>query len=175
MGDSLYNFDDLSYTGLTDTANSFTGSSTVQDVQLGSPLMLDTQYLDGPMGPVSNVATPDFLSADPSNIDFFSTGAQSLTGASETPPSAWSMGMSTPTPNTSPGSDSGWAALNMLSKMGASLSGLMGGQPRTVAGQPSRSLTTAGAPLPPATMSGSMVLVMVIVAGALILLLARGD
>jgi hypothetical protein len=176
MGDSLYNFDDLSYTGLTDTAAGFTGSSTVQDVQLGSPLVLDTQYLDGPLGPVSNVSTPDFLSSDLSTSDFFVPAAQTLTGASDTPPSSASIAASTPTPVATPGSNLGTSALTGLSKFGSALAGLLGGQPKTVSATATPLITASGAQLPSAyTTSGSLVLVAVIVVGALILLLARGD
>lgn len=173
MGDSLYSVDDLSYTGLTDTAEAYTGSTTMQDVQLGSPLMLDTSYLDTPG--VETGAVPDFLSTDLSNADFFSPLSQGLAGTSETAPSTTSAVAQTPTPNIAPASDNSWAALTGLSKFGSSLAGLLGGQPKTVSRMPTQSLTMAGAQIPSSTMSGSMVLVMVIVTGALILLLARGE
>ena len=53
MGDSILNFDDLAYGGLSDTATGFTGSSTLQDVQAGAPIPLDAS-----LGP-TDTATPE--------------------------------------------------------------------------------------------------------------------
>jgi hypothetical protein len=174
MEDSLLNFSDLSdtsYTGLTDTATGFTGSSTFQDVQLGAPLQLDTS-----LGP-SDASVTDFLS--PVQTTTYSMSpqdmAQSLTGASQTPPSTASMLASTSTPNQADMNSNSAAGLSALSKFGAGVASLFAGQPKTVS--PARPVTAsaAGGILPSTAISGSMTLVLVVVVGALILLLLRSD
>ena len=83
-GNYGYDMSDVSYTGLTDTASAYTGSTTMQDVQLGAPLVLDTSY-GGTDTSVTDYLNPgtDFIQA---GLDL-PASTQSLTGASEVPTS----------------------------------------------------------------------------------------
>jgi hypothetical protein len=161
MGDSLPTFDDLQYTGLTDTADGFSGSSTLQDVQLGSPVLLDMTYGE------SNTATPDFITQP---FDNFS--AQSLSGISD-PPFA-SAPQSSPTPTvTQPNADS-WAGLTALSKFGAGVAGLFSAQPVHAGARPVV-MSPAGGALLPGAASGTSTLLLLVVVGALVILLLRSE
>lgn len=76
MADSIPNFDDLSYSGILDTADGFSGSSTLQDVQLGSPLLLDTNI-------PNSVSVTDFMNV-PTTIDTSYSG-ELIPGGPDTP------------------------------------------------------------------------------------------
>lgn len=184
MSSDPLNFGDLTgidYTGLSDTGMGYTGSSTLQDVQLGSPLVLDTSGASlnptsAPLGP-ENISVPDFLSTDPGTIDFFTPGTQALTGASDSPPSDASQVASGSAGSISPASSGSSAALTGLSKFGASLAALFGGQPPSVRPASQGTLTPTGASLgsTSAANNGGMTLVLVVIVAALILLVARGE
>lgn len=167
--------DSNSYSGYYDGVTAYSGSSTFQDVQLGSPLVLDTSYLDSvPNAGVTSVN--DFLSTDYDNWDFFTPQTQTLTGASDTP--IGSADMSSPTPNTSTMGENSWNAVTALSKFGSSLASLFGGQPQAVSSMPYRGgtpLTQAGAVPLSAAVSGSNTLLLLVVVAALGLLLLRGE
>lgn len=182
MSDSIPNFSDMdlmgdtSYSGLSDTAFDFSGSSTMQDVQLGSPLVLDTSYgvpstnVTDLMSPVPLMDDPD-LGSVPTQLP-----TQSLTGASTTPPSPASAAASTPTPNVGAPNSQTSTALTALSKFGASFATLMGGQPvqRTSSVAP-QFVSQAGGQLPAIAGNGTATIILVIVLGALAFLLLRGD
>jgi hypothetical protein len=195
MGDTIPNFDDLSYTGLTDTGVGFTGSSTYQDVQLGSPLVLDTAY-----GP-NTASVTDSLNSVPtitsqvdasggltdrapvqtiaSTVDGNTITAQQLSGASDTPPSVGAAANSTPTPNSSPPNQATIAGLSALSKLGSAFATLFGMPQTTHAGSTPSVVTMAGAPVTASTpgiaVTGTNTIILLIVVGALIALLAVGD
>lgn len=161
-----------SYSGLTDTSVGFSGSSTLQSVQLGSPIPLDTATTASP-----DATVVDLLPQVPSVTSSYTLSemSQMLSGASDVPPNPVAAAAQTNTPNAVDSSASSWSALTALSKFGASVSSLFGGQPRTVAPAGSRQATYAGAPLPAAYNSGSFSLVTVIVIAALVILLLRND
>ena|SRR5271167_4455309 len=174
MGDSLPNFADigtLEYTGLSDTAVGYSGSSTVQDVTLGSPVLLDSSY-----GPNDATAVTDFMQVP--SIDSTSTQntitTQQLAGTSDTP--FGSMAQSTPTPNVSPPSASTWAGMAALSKLGAGMASLFSASSaKYSAGSQPVTATPAGGILPGGGASGTNTLILVIVVGALIVLLLREE
>jgi hypothetical protein len=185
MGDSLLNFSDIGspeYTGMYDTSSGFSGSSTLQDVQLGSPVLLDTSF-----GP-SDTAIPDLINQPsfgpqpliggetisnvPPNPDY-AFSSQSLAGTSDVP--LGSSIASTPTPNVSPGNSQSMLGLTMLSKFGASIASLWSNPAPVHAGAQQRTTTPAGAYLPPGGVSGTNTLLLVIVVGALVLLLLRSE
>lgn len=169
MADSIPNYGDLAdmgisdttYTGLTDTAESFTGSSTLQDVQLGSPVQLDTSY------GLTDMSVLDGLSiTDPANT-------QNLAGTSDTP--IGSASISSPTPNVTDMSSGSSLGLSALSKFGASLAGLFAPNVSHVATPPQTSTPGGAAVTSNFAKSGSATLVFVILAGALMLLLLRSE
>jgi hypothetical protein len=194
MGDTIPNFDDLSYTGLTDTGTGFSGSSTYQDVQLGSPIVLDTAY-----GPNSASVTDALNSVPTITSNVTSSGgltenapvetisssdsvgntitAQQLSGASDVPPGAIA-GASTPTPNSSAPNQVTIAGLSALSKLGAAFATLFGQPAITHAGAAPNVQTPAGAvataSTPGIAVSGTNTIILLIVVGALIALLAVG-
>jgi hypothetical protein len=200
MGDSILNFSDLgtdSYTGLSDTGSGYSGSSTFQDVQLGSPLVLDTGYGE------STAAVTDFVGVSPITSDVTNgllplpagsaTAAQVLSGSSDpgfapvsnsdiynlpglTNPATELPSQNpqaSPTPAAAPPNNSSATALTALSKFGASFAQLMGGAPKTTAAAQNINVTTGGAALPPA--STTTTLILVIVVAAVILLLVKGE
>jgi hypothetical protein len=168
MGDTIPNYSDLddgfdtAYVGLSDTGTGFSGSSTLQDTSLGSPVLLDSSY-----GPQESVSVLDgMISDDP-------VAAQSLSGISDTP--IGSAAQSTPTPNVSQPSAATANGLSALSKLGASFATLFGGAPKTVVAAPASSVTPAGAALIPGAASGTTTLILLVVVGAMVILLLRGD
>jgi len=200
MGDSILNFSDLGsdeYVGLSDTASGFSGSSTFQDVQLGSPIPLDTS-----LGP-SATATSDFMGVQPITSDVpnqiqLSTAAssQALSGNSDpgfspvtsnsdiynlpglTNPATELPGQNTqasPTPNASAMNANSATGISALSKFGASFAQLLAGPSTTHAGAVAQTTTAGGAPLQPGGTSSTTTLLLVVVVGALILLLLRSD
>lgn len=178
MGDSILNFNDLGdveYTGLSDTGVGFTGSSTLQDVTLGSPVLLDSSY--GPStASVSDLATANPLvlpgqSGAPGQLS--PQVAQSLSAVSN-PPFA-SAPQSTPTPVVGQMSASSDAGLTALSKFGASLATLFAGPAKVVAPAQGQTTTVAGAALTPGAASSTTTVLLLIVVVAVIALLARGD
>jgi hypothetical protein len=176
MGDSILNFNDLGdldYTGLSDTGAGYTGSSTLQDVQLGSPLLLDSTYgpstasvtdgmnwLDTPSTPVGS-GTVLLPTSTPAT-------SQSLSGVSN-PPFA-SSPQSTPTPGVGQMSASSAAGVTALSKFGASLASIFSGPATVVAPAKGQTQTIAGAALP-ATSSTTTVILLVVVVAMVVLLL----
>jgi hypothetical protein len=188
MGDSILNFSDMGspeYTGLYDTGTGFSGSSTLQDVQLGSPVLLDTSLNNtnfstydfasmtdspsfvGPMplnGPEAPVGTPN---------PAYAFASQSLAGTSDTP--LGSSAQSSPTPMVAQPNAASGAALSALSKFGASIASLWTTPAKTVAGAQPVTQTPAGASLLPGGASGTNVILLVIMVGALIVLLARSE
>ena len=170
MGDSLANFSDLSYYGLTDTGTGFTGSSTMQDVQLGSPVLLDSSYGSNDASSVlDQLSVPYIDSTSTQNT----VQAQQLSGVTDPP--FLSSAQSTPTPNTAPPSPNVWAGLTALSKLGAGFANMFAQPAPTVAGAPRQMTTPAGAMLPPGAASGTLTVVAIVMIGALILLLLRED
>jgi len=183
MGDSILNFSDLegdnqTYTGFVDTTSGFSGSSTLQDVQPGSPLQLDTSY-----GP-SAASVTDFVSVPTTTYDGSqlsltpnqTMATQSLTGASDTPPSTAAQQGSSKTPNVAPPNNNTSMGLSALSKFGASMASLFAGPATQHAAVPGQVTTTpGGATLVPGGSSGTTTLILLIVVGALIVLLARGE
>jgi hypothetical protein len=196
---SSFGLSDVSYTGLDDTATSYSGSSTLQGTILGSPLPLSISapliqvpttvdsFYAGQTIPLNNPSTGptgealyNGLNADGS-VDTSWIGAgtgvptaasQAMTGASET--GFGNMGTSSPYPGAVPIDGSLSAAMSSLTKFGAGFAQLFAGPPTStvvVAGsaQPNTSGVAA-----PKTINGQMVVILVIVAGALILLLAKG-
>jgi hypothetical protein len=190
-----------SYYGLTDTGIGFTGSSTFQDVQLGSPLPLDTGVMGGPTaygGPTSpsglsvyltgnanpNSSVTDLLMQDQSNPNQFldsligasqSDTSQMLAGNSDVPPNADAASNSTNTPNSSPLSPLGQAVISAMGKFGAGMAQLFGAAPRTTTQIPNSPMNQAGTTTASlaAFGNGPLVLITVIVIAALALLVAR--
>ena len=166
MSDSLPNFaevDDLAYTGITDTGEGFTGSSTVQDVQLGSPILLDSSY-----GSNDQSSVVDFL-----NQPYDPFTSQSLSGISDTPVS--NGGVSTPTPNVAQPNANTSAGLSSLAKLGSVFAQLWAAPTRYTAGAQPVVATPAGASLLGGGASGTNTLIVVIVIGALVFLLLRSE
>lgn len=160
------------YFGLVDTGVSFTGSTTMQDVQLGSPVPLDTSQ-----STVPDASVTDLLPQVPTST-WNPTGAeisQMLAGTSDTAPSSASMIAGTPLPNVTPPNAIGASAISALGKFGSSLAGLFGQQPRIVSSAATMPTNVVGTPLSTfsATNSGSFTMVLIIVFGALILLMLR--
>jgi hypothetical protein len=197
---SSFGLSDVSYTGLDDTATSFSGSSTLQGTILGSPLPLsisaplisvpttvDSSYA-GVTIPTNNLAT-DSTTGEPlynglnsdGSVDTSWIGAgtgvptaasQAMTGASET--GFGNLLTSSPYPGSLPLSGDVNAALSSLGKFGAGFAQLFAGPPTsTVVVAGSAQPNTSGVAAAP-VISGQMVIILVIVAGALILLLAKG-
>jgi hypothetical protein len=188
MGDSIPNFDDLSssteydtglfdtgYTGLSDTGEGFTGSSTLQEVQLGSPLLLDSSY-----GENTDVSVLDLDSMGGVSV----TGvpippavmvgqSQSLSGISNPP--IGSQTQSTPTPNVADPNASSFFGVSALSKFGASIASIWAAPATTHAGAQPTKMTPAGGALVPGGASGVNTIILVVVVGALILLLLRSE
>lgn len=162
------------YTGLTDTGAFFTGSSTLQDVQLGSPIVLDTSQMTVP-----DASVVDLLQQVPTETYNLTQAemSQMLSGASDVPISATSAIASTPTPNSVPSSVFSANALSSLSKFGSGIAALFGGQPRVVSAAPGATRSATGASLNSSAgyNNGSFTAVALIVFGVLILLLLRGE
>lgn len=155
---------DVSYTGALDTnyLGDFSGPSTLQDTIVGSPtLSLDTSYglTDGSVYDLMDTNDPVL--------------SQSLSGTSDPP--IGSAAYSQPNPNPSPITQSLSTGLSALAKFGSGFAALMGGSSgRTVQVNPNNpqlAVPRPGAGTPP---SGSTVIILVIVAGALMLLISRG-
>lgn len=146
--------------GLSDSVFSYSGSSTLQDVTVGSSsLALSTES-----GYNEDSSVYDFIDGqDPAS-------AQQLSGVSD-PPFA-SAAVSSPTPNSSPFSNPLAFAQGALSKLGSSFAALFGNH--TVTTQPGIVPATGpgGAVTVPATaVTGQTTILLVMVAGAVILLL----
>ena len=191
MSDSIPNFADFSdmssdtgsdtglfdtgYTGLSDTGEGFTGSSTLQDVQLGSPLLLDSSY-----GPNTDVSTYDLSAMGGVMVEGVPipsasavAASQSLSGISNPP--IGSQAQSTPTPNVAPPNSSSFAGLTALSKFGASIASIWAAPATTHAGAQPTTMTPAGGALTPGGASGTNTIILLVVVGALILLLLRAE
>jgi hypothetical protein len=164
------------YTGIVDTGTGFTGSSTMQDVQVGSPLVLDTS-VQIPQEFQNTVSVTDLLPQVPTST-WNPTGAelsQMLAGVSDTPVSSVGATAQTNTPVAVDSSQQSWAALTSLSKFGASIAGLFGQTQQRIQPAPASGYTYAGAQQTGAYNSGPFTLITLVVIGALILLLFRGD
>lgn len=151
---------DVAYTGLEDTASGFSGGSALDDPWLGSPVNMggldDSSFWS---------TTFDFINGeDP-------YAALNLTGVSD-PPFASST-KSTPYPGATDTGPSTWAALGALGKLGNTVASLFGNHPQTVrpAAYPPSSIATGQQPT--GAVSGTSTVMVLIIAGALILLLLR--
>jgi hypothetical protein len=184
-GDTLTSFTDLGvspvdptlydqYFGLVDTGLGFTGSSTMQDVQLGSPVPLDTAT----SAPYSASVT-DLLPQVPTTTynPTLADMSQMLSGASDVPPNNVAATFQTNTPNVTDVNSLSSAAISGLSKFGSALASLFGGAPRQQIPIGSRGYAYSGASLAPtsAVNSGSFTLATVIIITALIFLLLRSE
>jgi hypothetical protein len=184
-GDTLTSFTDMSltpydptlydqYFGLTDTGLGFTGSTTMQNVQLGSPVPLDTSTASP-----FDASVTDLLPQVPTSTynPTLAEMSQMLSGASDVPPNSIAAAAQTNTPNSVNMSSSSANALSGLGKLGSALAGLFGGAPRMAVPAANRNTTYAGAPLGSmaAWNSGSFSLVTIIIISTLVFLLLRGD
>jgi hypothetical protein len=198
FGDSSSDLDsldlsDVSYTGLDDTATSFSGSSTLAPPLLGSNLQLttglnltgtDTSILSAPQNEQELTAGSaifpsqvtsgsletgaSFSPASASNV--YPAGNQAVAGTSDP---AWTSDIyASPTPSAAPLSNAFASATQSLSKFGASVAQMFGAEPTTVIQTQTAQPATAGssATLP---VSGTKTVVLVIAVAALILLLAK--
>lgn len=176
MSAADYGLSDV-YTGLTDTAIDFSGSTTLQDVQLGSPLVLDPSaqvYVTQPDAAVTDLLpTVPTTTYNPTASDM----AQMLAGTSDTPPNAVAASASSTTPNVAPPSAGAFNALNALSKFGSGLASLFGGQPKTISPIPNRMSLPTGTSIYSTAgyNSGPLSLTTIIIIGVLVLLLLRSD
>lgn len=151
---------DVGYTGLTDTGEDFSSSSTLQDTVVGQPNLT----LDG--------SSSDYSVTDFSDItDPYAT--QSLSGTTDPP--LGSQAQSQPTPVYPVSSSTTNNSLNALSKFGSAFAALLGGSSQTsLTGRPQLVSTGIGRPATALPVSGSSTVIMVIVAVALIALLMKG-
>ena len=181
MGDSSYtdpfsdSYDPLVYTGLSDTGTGFTGSSTMQTVELGSPLQLSTANGLNDSTSVVDLGLP---TAPGSETGLGSSPYQSLQLSGVSDPPFASSGLSTPTPSAAQPAPSTVNALSGLSKFGSVFATLFGGTSAQVQAHPSASTLVAPGIVPgqPAlNVSGSSTLILVVIAFALILLVVKGD
>lgn len=151
---------DVGYTGLVDTGEDFSSSSTLQDTVVGQPNLT----LDGSDTFYSVADGADGL--DPYSM-------QSLSGTTDPP--LGSQSQSQPQPVYQPASPTYNNALNALGKFGSSFAALLGGTSQTsFNGHPQVTGYNIGGPVTSLPVSGSNTIVMVIVAVALIALIARG-
>jgi X-X-X-Leu-X-X-Gly heptad repeat protein len=185
---------DVSYTGLDDTAESFSGSSTLSAPLAGSPLQLSTglsglndgaptlvagqneQELVSGMYPafasqVNSASLEQGASFSPSLASTTSpSSALAISGVSDPP---WgSLEESTPYSSVTSTAANGLSSLaQSFSKFGAGVAQMFVGAsaPSTVAVSGSNVPSAAGSPV-----SGSTTVILVVAAAALILLLARG-
>ena len=163
---------DVEYTGLTDTATGFTGSSTLDSsVDPGSPLQLVLSSNRNAAGSPDNqfyVSTYD-LWDNPS-----SSASLQLSGVSD-PPFA-SAGLSTPFPAAQEPDASISNAFDGQGKFGSGIATLLGNHPVTKTASPSsvhgprqKAVTVANVP------SGHLTLAVVVIVVALGLLLLNGS
>lgn len=178
---------DVSYTGLDDTADAFTGSSTLSAPILGSPLPLSDLSGSPAAGFFVGASQPNnpVLSSSPASAEYTGLNADgsvdtswitagegpssgvaaSMSGVSD-PPFA-SAGASTPTPGAVPTTTLATLS-SSLAKMGSGFAQMFtSSSPVDTVIMPSGA-TTAAAPISSTTM-----LMLVAVAAALILLMAR--
>jgi hypothetical protein len=188
MGDSILNFGDLTdtdsgtdtsiydtgYTGLNDTASGFSGSSTLQDVQLGSPVLLDSSYGANGSAAVTDLSAMGGVQVTgvPQPSGDLIVASQSLSGVSNPP---FGSAAQSPAPNVTPPSATSSAGITALGKFGASLATLFAGPSQTTAAAKPVTSTISGASLVSGAASGTNTLILLIVVGALIALLARGE
>lgn len=160
---------ETTYTGLSDTAEGFTGPSTLdQNVQLGSPLQLFQEDTANPSGNTSNYSTYDFIDAQ--------NPAQSLnlSGVSD-PPFASSRWSNPNHGNANPTGNNASNAFSMLGKWGSTFAQLMGNHPETMSSDPSQQPTSKAVITPHHTASGPSTIILVAVVVGLFLLLLNGD
>jgi hypothetical protein len=165
MSEFDFGLPDVGYSGLTDTADGFTGSTTLQDTTVGQPgLLLDTS------GGMDNSLAVTDMSDYTSSMADYAAQSQALSGATDPPIGSATQSVR----NTNPPQPSGSLAnaFGALAKFGSSFASALGGSPVTQYGAPTvvrPSTSTAVS----TNASGSTVIILVIVVGAIILLLAR--
>lgn len=153
----VHAFDPVEYSGLVDTANGFSGPTTLSgDVRPGSPLVLDTAE-DNTQSTYDLWETPN-CSAD-----------LALSGTSD-PPFA-SAAIATPYPGATQVNPQTWAGLSIFSKLGSAFAAIVGGSTQTSTGAPvAPSTMNTGAPVPYKP-NGTTLAVLVIVIVAAVLLM----
>lgn len=165
---------DVEYTGLTDTAVGFSGSSTLDSsVDIGSALPLVTA--SGRNQPVSIGSKQDPATFTTSTYDLWDmaspSAAYQLSGVSD-PPFA-SANESTPFPNQARLSQSATNAVSGQSKFGSAIATLMGNHSVTQTAAPS-TLPAAGPVLShavPVTGSQTAIIVVLVIALGIVLLI----
>jgi hypothetical protein len=164
---------DVEYTGLTDTAVGFTGSSTLDSsVDPGSPLpLVIPSHRNAGVGyPVNK-----FTQGTSELWDHPDSMASLMFSGVSDPPFA-SAALSTPTPNATAVHGSTFNAFQGMSKFGFAPAALLGNHPETLAAAPSTvSGPVAGAVVTPHVPSGHMTLAIVVVVVAFAALLLHGE
>ncbi len=169
---------DVEFTGLTDTAVGYTGSSTLDSsVDPGSPLPLvigpnrnQRRQIGGRNDPARFTMGTHDLWNNPSSM-----ASLQFSGVSD-PPFA-SQGQSTPQPYAAPQEASAYNAFHGLSKYGSAIATLLGNHPKTIASSPSQlhgnqaGILTHSAP----SLTGSNTIVIAVVVFAAALLLWRAE
>ena len=164
---------DVEYTGLTDTAVGFTGSSTLDSsVDPGSPLpLVIAAHRNAPGASSRRLSVSTYDLWDNPN----SMASLQLSGVSD-PPFA-SQGQSTPRPYAAPPAETMDNALHGMSKFGYGIAALLGNHPKTVSPAPSqlhgnemRVLTHT-----PPSLTGSSTIILVVVVFTVALLLWRSE
>ena len=164
---------DVEYTGLTDTAVGYTGSSTLDSsVDPGSPLPLvigSNRNAPGSSRRQLTMGTADLWDS-PS-----SPASLQLSGVSD-PPFA-SQGESTPQPYAAPQTETMYNAFHGAAKFGSAIATLLGNHPQTVAPAPSRLHGNQMGVLThtPPSLTGSSTIIVAVIALALALLLWRAE
>jgi hypothetical protein len=158
---------ETTYTGLSDTAQGFTGESTLdQSVVVGSQLQLAGV----------DAASPSTDTSEWSSYDCIETQnpAESLNLSGVSDPPFQSAQWSNPNHgNANPPGPSAWNALNMSAKFGSAFGTLMGNHPETFSGQTGNvPRSRAKVPAHHAATGPSTIILLAVVAG-LFLLLAR--
>jgi len=156
----VYAFDPVVYTGLTDTADGFSGPSTLSgDVVPGSPVLLDSAEDD-------TQSTYDLWENPNTSADL------ALSGVSD--PAFASADIATPYPNSQPMNNQSWAGLSIFAKLGSAFAALTGGSTATVTGTPTSPTTmTTGAPAPYHPNGTTLAVLLIVVVAAVVLM--RGE
>jgi hypothetical protein len=156
---------DIEYTGLSDTAEGFSGSTTFdRNVMAGSPLQLAGISSDSTVDQISTFHVADFCNGQNPHE------ALNLSGVSDPP--FLSAGNSTPNPNAVPVGQSSFNAFGMLAKFGSGFATLMGNHPETISAE--QGGNPAGAVMPQhVTATGTQTIIVVAVVGALFFLLLK--
>jgi hypothetical protein len=164
---------DVAYTGLTDTATGFSGSSTLDSsVEIGSalPLVLHTHNRNAPGATARQLTTSSYDLWDTPD----SSASLQLSGVSD-PPFA-SAALSTPYPQAHVPSPSISNALIGFGKFGSGMATLLGQHPITQTSAPSVVHGARAKAVPVAAVpSGHFTLAVVVICLALGLLLLNGS